>query len=253
MSLKYLDHLPIRRIAKLWAAEANRPDDAVDIEDDLIEAALQGEFQFRFKPEEIRHKDGSLPPNYEPRVGFLIEIFGKDGEPRASWDLKQYVQGTIEMGDLYRPSPDAPLQSTRSAQQVRASRRQELAQTICISTDGLRRWVDRDEFSDWAALRGLKRPSFVAGETRHSVKTERPNVETRREERKRKTEEKYQRWHTLALEIRKEDKSAGPTDIARRVEKRELKRLKQEGVKEKGVNAANIKRRLDEFYPGWSA
>ena len=59
MSLRYSDRLSIHRTANLWAAEAGA--DAQDIEDDLIDAALNGEFQFpRWLPPDRRPKTGSL-------------------------------------------------------------------------------------------------------------------------------------------------------------------------------------------------
>ena len=88
MSLKYPDRLPIHRIAKLWATEASV--DPQDIEDDLILAALNREFQFR--PEEIvGAEDGALPANFDARLRLQIEIFNQNGAPVTALDLKKHI------------------------------------------------------------------------------------------------------------------------------------------------------------------
>jgi hypothetical protein len=79
-----------------------------------------------------------------------------------------------------------------------------------------------------------------------------PHTMNRREERKQKTSEKYKRWYQIALEIKGEGEWTRPTEIAKAVAKRESKRLKTEKKHEKGVNAGNIRRRLDQHFPGWS-
>jgi hypothetical protein len=84
---------------------------------------------------------------------------------------------------------------------------------------------------------------------------ERPEIklqETPGEKRKRKSREKYRRWYDLAQVIKSEGRLSRPTEIANAIEKRETKRLKGKGVTEKGLNRANIRRRLDQHYPGWS-
>jgi hypothetical protein len=89
----------------------------------------------------------------------------------------------------------------------------------------------------------------------HSNEAEQPEPEFeegRRDKRKRETKEKYQRWYNHAQEIKDEGRWTRSTDIANAIAKRETKRLKGKGVNDKGINATNIKRRLDEHYPGWS-
>ncbi len=71
-------------------------------------------------------------------------------------------------------------------------------------------------------------------------------AETRREKRARETQEKYRRWYDLAQEIKGEGKWTRPTDIAGAIAKRE------KGSTERGVNAKNIRRRLDKHYPRWA-
>ena len=68
----------------------------------------------------------------------------------------------------------------------------------------------------------------------------------RREKRARETQEKYKGWYSMAQEILSEDKWTRPTDIASAIAKR------KKSSTERGVNTANIKRRLDEHYPGWA-
>ena len=70
--------------------------------------------------------------------------------------------------------------------------------------------------------------------------------ESLREKQARKTIKKHKRWYDLAQEIMAEDKKIHPTVIAREIAKRER------GSTERGVNAKNIRRRLDEHYPGWA-
>ncbi len=70
--------------------------------------------------------------------------------------------------------------------------------------------------------------------------------ETRKEKRARETKEKYKRWYDTAQEIMAEGKLTHPTEIASAIAKRE----KDSG--ERGVNARNIRRRLDEHYPRWA-
>ena len=60
------------------------------------------------------------------------------------------------------------------------------------------------------------------------------------------TKQKYKRWYDLAQEIKKEGKWTRPSEIARAIAKRE------KGSGERGVNAANIRRRLDKHYPRWA-
>ena len=60
----------------------------------------------------------------------------------------------------------------------------------------------------------------------------------------RKTLEKYESWRSRARAIKVDDKSKGPMDIARQIAK------ENHGVK--GASAANVKRRLDENFPGWA-
>lgn len=68
--------------------------------------------------------------------------------------------------------------------------------------------------------------------------------EDRREARKQETANKYKRWYEFAQEIRIEGKWTRPSDIARAIEKKE--------VDVKGASDRNIRRRLDENYPGWA-
>ncbi len=70
--------------------------------------------------------------------------------------------------------------------------------------------------------------------------------EIRKEKRARETQEKYKRWYNLAQEIKKEPNKTHPTEIASAIAKRE------KGSTERGVNALNIRRRLDQHYPGWA-
>ena len=92
-------------------------------------------------------------------------------------------------------------------------------------------------------------PDLKAGTAVPTAVTPQPDAETpetRREKQARETKEKYKRWYKLAQEIKKEGKRTHPTEIASAIAKRE------EGSTERGVNALNIKRRLDEHYSGWS-
>ena len=150
MSLKYPDRLSIHRVAKLWAAEAGA--DAQDIEDDLILAALNREFQFR--PEEIvRGEDGVPPANFDRRLRLQIEIFNQNGAPVTALDLKKHINSP----DPGRWSPGAPPPPLG-----RDARRREVAKKTLISMTGLRQWCDQPGFLEWATPRGLKRPNFIA-------------------------------------------------------------------------------------------
>ena len=70
--------------------------------------------------------------------------------------------------------------------------------------------------------------------------------ETRRDQRHRRTLDRYQQFYDLSQAIIAEGIYARPTEIAKAVAKR------YEGPNEKGVNAKNIRRRLDEHFRGWS-
>ena len=134
MSLTNSEHMTIRWVAKRWAAEANRPDDSEEIENDLINAAIQGEFQFPATPDEIRLEDNTLPSNYDLRARMFVETFDQNGESRSAHDLRKF-------------------------RKVCAAH--EFAQEVCISVEGLRRFTGQDEFKTWAKLRGLKIPAFA--------------------------------------------------------------------------------------------
>jgi len=152
MSLKNSNHLPIRWIAKRWAAEANRPDDVAEIENDLIDAALHGEFQFPARVDEIRRDDDTFPSNYDLRLRMSVETFDRNGKPRSAHHLQRY-------------------------RLVRADR--EFVQEICISIEGLRRFAGQHEFNTWAKLRGLKRPTFAGTDSGREQRTVTISAETR--------------------------------------------------------------------------
>ena len=157
MSQKYPDRLSIHRAAKLWAAEAGV--DAQDIEDDLIDAALTGEFQFR--PDEIaRGEDVARPANFDIRLGLQVETFNQNGDPVTALDLKKYINPP----DRWRPG--APPRGSAHAE--KAARQRELAKGTLISMNGLRRWCDQPGFLEWATPRELERPIFIA---EHKVAT----------------------------------------------------------------------------------
>ncbi len=88
MSQRFPDRFSIYRVAKLWAAEAGA--DAQDIEDDLIDAALNGEFQFRLD-EIVRGEDGALPANFDARLRLQIDTFRQKGGTVTAGDLKKYI------------------------------------------------------------------------------------------------------------------------------------------------------------------
>ena len=155
MSLKYPDRFSIRRVAKLWAAEAGA--DAQDIEDDLIDAALNGEFQFR-PDKSARGEDGALPANFSIRLRLQIETFRRNGDLVTARDLQKH----IDPHPLNRWTPGGPKPSSGSAQADTEARRQGLAKATFISINGLRRWCDQPGFLEWATPRGLKRPNFIA-------------------------------------------------------------------------------------------
>ena len=288
MSRTSSDRLSIYRISNFWAAETNQagivPE---DIAEDLIDAALHGEFQYSPKgdwrssiPGEpldkllpIKEHQTSespqtgakcanwssaifpptgAPTNYDPRLGMLIECFDRDGNAINSSQLQKYL-------DARKSAPGAIDRVTR----------QLVAHEVFLSVEGLRLWCDRPEFAEWAKLRGLSRPCFIElttgdGTGQTSAVVEAPEEadapsptdedsqpddeasESRREKQAQKTNKKHKRWYDLAQEIMAEGKKIHPTVIAREIAKRER------GSKERGVNAKNIKRRLDEHYPGWA-
>ena len=97
----------------------------------------------------------------------------------------------------------------------------------------------------------------------HSQQAESPEPEAendRREKQKRKTEEKHQHWLELSQQIKAEGKWTRPKEIASAIAKREKARINAsvraggtcKDSKERGVNAENIRRRLDQHYPGWA-
>ena len=120
MSQRPSDRLSIDRIARLWTAESDKVGfGAEDIAEDLIDAALRGEFQYSPKgdwrspiPDEPLEKllpitecqtserstwsstifpPTGAPANYAPRLAMLIETFDRDGNAINSSQLQTYV------------------------------------------------------------------------------------------------------------------------------------------------------------------
>ncbi len=255
MPQSFSDRLCINEIAKLWKGESNTPLSADDIASVLLDAALNGEFQFR--PEgAIRGEDGTLPRNFDVRLRLLIETSRRTGAPVTAHGWQKYIDPL----STARWTPGGPLSSSGSAQADTEARRQGLTREIFISMRGLSRWCDQPAFEKWVNRRKLGRPNFMDDARDQTTKnadhselaqTETtslmPNTERgRREEGKRKTRVKYQRWYDCAQEIRSEGKWTRPTEIAAVIAKRE------KDSKETGVNAKNIRRRLDQYHPGWA-
>ena len=84
---------------------------------------------------------------------------------------------------------------------------------------------------------GHPSPGSQSNDTEQSLD---PSRESRREKGQQKTREKSKGWYDQAQGIKSEGEWTRPTDIAKMIAKRE-----------KNVTAKNIKRRLDEHYPGW--
>ena len=173
MSQRPSDRLSIDRIARLWTAESDKVGvGAEDIAEDLIDAALRGEFQYSPKGDwrspipdepleellpitECQTSERSTwsstifpptgaPANYDPRLAMLIETFDRDGNAINSSQLQTYV-------DARKTAPGATDRETRRI----------VASDIFLSVEGFRRWCDEPEFAGWARLRGLSRPWFI--------------------------------------------------------------------------------------------
>ena len=131
MPLKFADHLSIHQIAELWVAKSDTPLDLKDIEGALLQAAMEGEFEFPFKTASLP-EDEVLPTNVDVRLQLQIETYGRDGKPINSLDLKKHAEGSLD-----------------------------LTRETLISMAGLQLWCDREEFAGWAQLRRMKRPNFL--------------------------------------------------------------------------------------------
>lgn len=141
--------LSFARIGRLWAAGTDSPGVvAEDITSDLIDAALDSEFEFN--PENNwREPDGRAPANYDLRLGKLVETFDRAGQPISQPKLKNFINAA-------RKGFGA---SEKAA-------RRDIADDILLSVSGLRRWCSRPEFSEWASSRGLSPPAFIGGTVR---------------------------------------------------------------------------------------
>ena len=171
------------------------------------------------------------------------ETFGENNEP----DLRLAVER-----DLARKLPDpdpfnepAPVSLWVEGQPGDDMPRREVTQD---ELRHLRLYPDRDELSG-GGLKFVGLLFFNAAERFPVDEDSQPDdeaPETRKEKRARETGEKYKRWYDRAQEIKKGGKKTHPTEIASAIAKME------KGSTERGVNARNIRRRLDEHYPRWA-
>lgn len=176
--------LSIDRIARRWAAEAEQAaSQPSDIAGDLVAAALRGEFEFGIRPitkptsviaddslndalgedfefgvtplfkynpppppelaEDPEPLEGA-PGNYDARLGVMVEVFNRDGDPVNAGQLQAYL----------KTRKSAP--GGREEEALRF-----MARDIYLSVEGFRRWCDRPEFDKWARLMGLSQPLFI--------------------------------------------------------------------------------------------
>lgn len=137
------DRLSLDRIARRWAAEADQAgSQPSDIADDLVNAALRGEFEFSVMP--ITEEP---PENFDARLGVMVETFARDGAPVTAGQLQDYLK-------VRRNVSGAPVEEARRV----------LARDIDLSFHGFRLWCNRPEFPEWALSRGLSRPRFIDGQ-----------------------------------------------------------------------------------------
>jgi hypothetical protein len=137
--------LSIERIGRLWAAEArDAAVSAEDIANDLMDAALRGEFEFPVEGDRhIGSKDA--PKNIDPETSKFTELFNDEGLPVWSQHLAPYILS----------------KQTQQDGRSRLQAKLEVAREVRLSLQGLERWCDRPDFASWAALRGLSVPTFV--------------------------------------------------------------------------------------------
>ena len=86
----------------------------------------------------------------------------------------------------------------------------------------------------------------TTGPTADAPQPDAGTPETRREKRARETKEMYERWYDRSQEIKEDNRSRRPIEIARLVAKKE----KKAGYTK--ANAETIKRQLNEHYSGWA-
>lgn len=137
--------MTLAQAARRWARDVSgRSIDEQNILSDLVEAARRGEFQFGqaecqdveiWPPTMSFHDECISPPNYDPRLGQLIELSDREGRRVTSIGIERWLSTA-------RRGRDAMV---------------ELATTVYVSLDGLRRWCDRH-----AKNYGLPVPRFLA-------------------------------------------------------------------------------------------
>lgn len=152
------DRLSIDQIARRWAAEnENAAFGAEDIAGCLVKAAESGEFEYPTHSREDAppwnltyeetQEDGTAETKetVQPGVGpYRSALSMQDERLVNSIDIQNYIKAR-------QTAPGATDRETR----------QIVAREIFLSVEGLQRWCDEPEFTEWAKLRGLSRPCFI--------------------------------------------------------------------------------------------
>ena len=198
--------------------------------------------------EELKRFFNSPPPEKDAEFERAFEIFAQEIELKEIIGEKGRLQEKyIELLEKYdqlrevkSPIPDGlPF----LAFMCKAVKELQLPRAI-IKRD-LEDWL-RDNWPDTLGKTSNRKIGVMVTSLRavdaHQPDALTPDIpETRKEKRARETQEKYERWHSTAREIRREGKWVRPTDIASAVAKRE-----------ENATAGNVKRRLDEHFSGWA-
>ena len=95
------------------------------------------------------------------------------------------------------------------------------------------------EIARWLQERSISVPEWLCRPSEPALVEGRKR--DRRGERKHETRKKYQQWYDLAQEIKSEGEWFRPGEIASKIAK-----------KVPNTNSDSIKRRLNEYYPGWA-
>lgn len=180
------DRLSLDLIARRWSAEADQAGiQASDIADELVSAALAGEFDFGVMPIAKSRSviaddliNDALGDDFEFGVTNLFEYnppplseFPKHPEPPDARGAPKNFDARLGVMVETFTRDGAPvnagqlqnylntMKSARGATDAEA--RRILAREIDLSIQGFRLWLDHLEFAEWAQSRRLSRPLFI--------------------------------------------------------------------------------------------
>ena len=198
--------------------------------------------------EELKRFFNTPPPEADAEFEHAFEIFAQEIELKEvirerNRGQERYIELLEKHNQLREVKSPVPDGLPFLAFMCKAAK--ELQLPGAILKKDLEDWL-RDNWPDNLGKTSDKKivvmATYLRGVDAHQPDALTPEIpETRKEKRARETQEKYARWYSRSHDVRREGKWKRPTDIARAVAKRE-----------ENANADNVKRRLDEFFPGWA-